>query len=86
MELTSTDGAVFVYIFGVMTSALWLSAGDPQTPLVVALFGVTSIRWTASFKWQTWWLEPPGRNQWSVDQWTVRSSLVSMSSRGWALP
>ena len=51
MELTSTDGAVFVYIFGVMVSALWLPTGDPQlTPAVVALLGVTFVVWTASFK------------------------------------
>jgi len=53
MDITSTDGAVFVYTFGVMVSALWLSAGDPQiTPVVVALFGATSVGWTVYFKWQ----------------------------------
>ncbi|WP_436924408.1 hypothetical protein [Halosimplex amylolyticum] len=54
MEITSTDGAVLVYTFGVMVSALWLSTpGNPDINLfVVALFGATSIGWTAYFKWQ----------------------------------
>ncbi|WP_415381936.1 hypothetical protein [Halosimplex sp. TS25] len=54
MELTSQDGAVLVYTFGVMVSALWLSTpGNPEiTPFVVAVFGATSIGWTAYFKWR----------------------------------
>ncbi|MFC7142673.1 hypothetical protein ACFQMA_22920 [Halosimplex aquaticum] len=54
MELTSQDGAVLIYTFGVMVSALWLSTpGNPKlTPVVVALFGVVSIGWTAYFKWR----------------------------------
>ncbi|WP_123534429.1 hypothetical protein [Halosimplex salinum] len=54
MEIESTDGAVFIYTFGVMFSALWLSTPGtpPLNPLVVGLFGVTSLGWTVYFKWQ----------------------------------
>ncbi|WP_459194094.1 hypothetical protein [Halosimplex sp. J119] len=54
MEINSQDGAVLVYTFGVMVSALWLSTpGTPDlNPFVVAVFGVVSIGWTAYFKWR----------------------------------
>jgi len=54
MDIETTDGAVLIYTFGVMVSALWLSTpGSPDLNLfVVALFGATSIGWTAYFKWK----------------------------------
>jgi|GEM_PF-1880490 len=54
MELESVDGAVFIYTFGVMFSALWLSepGSPPLNAFVFALFGVVSLGWTVYFKWQ----------------------------------
>lgn len=55
MDIEATDGAVLIYTFGVMVSALWLSSPEQSptlTPFIVALFGVTSIGWTAYFKWK----------------------------------
>ncbi|ELZ24169.1 hypothetical protein C475_13007 [Halosimplex carlsbadense 2-9-1] len=54
MEIEPVDGAVFIYTFGVMFSALWLSTpGTPPLNLFIfALFAVVSLGWTAYFKWQ----------------------------------
>ncbi|WP_436910882.1 hypothetical protein [Halosimplex marinum] len=54
MEIEPVDGAVFIYTFGVMFSALWLSTpgAPPLNVWVFVLFGFTSLGWTAYFKWK----------------------------------
>jgi len=55
MELTQTDAVVFVYTLGVMLSGLWLAdpGSSPEiNPVVITVFGLVSVGWTAYFKWQ----------------------------------